>query len=129
MRGQRGKKLGMTDVYGNIVLNFRARLATFFDPLGRMGGLVFLMGPDVHQRYRAVARQVIGPRILDVGSWGRSFFGLIWKECVSLDARRRPGLDVVASATHLPFRPGSFDTVVCVDMIEHIPREERRMAL
>ncbi len=119
----------MESSYENAISRFRTFLAEFVDPLGSMGGLLFLMGPDVHQRYRAVAKQIIGPKVLDVGSWGRSFFGLIWKDCVSLDARKRPGLDVIASATHLPFRSDSFDTVVCVDMIEHIPSERRRIAL
>jgi hypothetical protein len=40
-----------------------------------------------------------------------------------------PGVDIVASATHLPFRSDSFDCVISVDTIEHIPQSNRGDAL
>jgi len=76
--------------------------------------------------------------VLDVGS-GHSIFPCILKEmgvlCVVLDVdeecvkwqRRRLGVEgVVASATHLPFRPGSLDAVTAISTVEHIPGGDER---
>ncbi len=70
-----------------------------------------------------------GKNPLDVGSSGKSFLSLIVSECISLDMRRVPGLDVIASAAHLPFRFDSIDCVVSVDTIEHIPRNHSGTAI
>lgn len=36
---------------------------------------------------------------------------------------------VGASAMHLPFRSDAFDVVVCLDVLEHVPRQDRRAAV
>ena len=71
--------------------------------------------------------------VVDIGS-GRSVFPYLLREmgvsCVVLDVdercvkwqKERSGAEgVVASATHLPFRPGSLDAAMAISTIEHIP--------
>jgi len=48
---------------------------------------------------------------------------------VNLDLDPNCNPDVVASATHLPFRNDVFDLVLFTDVIEHLPRGEERNAL
>lgn len=77
-----------------------------------------------------------GDKILDVGS---GEFGLatylndsfdITGTDVDFGKRRERKLKVVeASADKLPFKDNSFDGVVCVDMLEHLPSPLRRKAV
>ncbi len=109
---------------------YRAAVSKVFAPFQNPSGLFFLAGVDSHHRYQIVANRIVGETLLDIGAGGKSFFQLGWNGCVSLELHKLPGIDVVASATHLPFRNDSFDCVVCVDVIEHVPRGTRRdMAL
>jgi SAM-dependent methyltransferase len=59
-------------------------------------------------------------RILDLGSGGRR----LREGAISLDISYREDVDVVADATVLPFRDGSFDLIVCTAVLEHIKRPE-----
>ena len=72
---------------------------------------------------------IVGPLVLDVGAGGRSRLCRILKKVISLDVRAISGVDIVASAWALPFRNNAFDVVVCVDTLEHIPREFRKRVL
>ena len=72
--------------------------------------------------------------VLDVGSRGRGI-GLLFKgRFVGLDpgfagTRHRQMIPVAGSVLHLPFRNGSFDVVVCSDVIEHLPPGDRPAAI
>lgn len=45
-------------------------------------------------------------------------------------ARRYPRLrPICASATSLPLKSGAFDFVICIDTLEHLPKEERTLIL
>ena len=99
------------------------------DPFAEPCGLLIIAAADIHNRFRFVASKIVGKRILDVGSGGKSLFTLRWPDCISVDPVKKAGVDVLASAAHLPFKSGSFDTVVCVDTLEHIPRPLRINAL
>jgi SAM-dependent methyltransferase len=46
---------------------------------------------------------------------------------VGVDMRSGPGVDEVASAADLPYRDGSFDVVVCAEMLEHDPSPWRSL--
>ena len=109
--------------------SYRRAVSRILDPFVEPAGLVLLAEADNHNRFRAVARNIVGNTILDVGSGGKSFFSLRWSNCVSVDLRIVSGVDVVASAAHLPFRSDSFETVVCVDTLEHIPNQNRKGVL
>src|SRR5688572_6567999 len=64
-------------------------------------------------------------QLLDVGCghrpYEKSFFAGAGKYVGTdyLSDRSRP--DVIASALHLPFSAGSFDTVVSTEVLEHVP--------
>ena len=93
-------------------------------------------------RYVPVARlvrQLRPDRILEVGSgWqgmgpyvARSYVGC--DPCLSPQGRprsdTRPMAPVAGSACDLPFRDDSFDLVVCLDVLEHIPAPLRPQAV
>ncbi|HHT9119331.1 MAG TPA: class I SAM-dependent methyltransferase [Candidatus Hypogeohydataceae bacterium YC41] len=76
-------------------------------------------------------------RVLDAGcgtgssmAWAKHFLGSrivvgtdIAKEALEL-CRSRPGLHVVqASVLQLPFRSGSFDLIICQDVLQHLPTD------
>ena len=67
-----------------------------------------------------VARQKLGGRTLDVG--GLNVNGTVrdlFADFRALDMRPGPGVDVVAPSQAMPFEDGTFDTVVCLEMLEH----------
>ena len=79
-----------------------------------------------------------GSRLLDLGCGkGRLVraLGALGAEVVGTDptwamlkpARLAGGSYVQSSATGLPFREGSFDGVICVEVIEHIPDVDRAL--
>jgi len=111
-------------------LSFYRRItARLLNPFSSLTGLLLLIEVDRHQRYIEVAKEIVGSKICDIGAGGKSFFSLKWRDCVSVDIHKSLGVDIVASGTHLPFRFNSFDCVVCVDTIEHIPKTYRPLAL
>jgi len=99
------------------------------NPFSLVAGLLLLRPVDYHLRYAEVSRSILGKRILDVGAGGRSVLAGKFDECISLDVNNLPGIDVIASATQLPFRDNAFDTVTCIDTLEHIPGKGRHMTL
>ena len=77
-------------------------------------------------------------RILDVGSGSAGLAHFLEKEVVGVDVQfsipefvrlRPPLLPVQASATMLPFRDRSFEAVVSMDLLEHLPKEDRPRAI
>ncbi len=109
--------------------NYRIRIAKWLRPLGQISGVFLLVGVDAYRRYSVVAGEIVGRSVLDVGAGGKSFLSTSRGSCVSVDLRRVPGLDILASATHLPLRSNSIDCVVSVDTIEHIARPYRDTAI
>lgn len=76
-------------------------------------------------------RHLVGGRLLDAGCGNRPY--AIWyeplvDEAVSLDAAVGDGVSVVGFADHLPFKDGSFDTVLCTEVLEHVTDAERAAA-
>jgi SAM-dependent methyltransferase len=67
--------------------------------------------------------------MLDVGCGRqpyRDLFALAVSSCVGLDRRGDP--DVKGDAQALPFREGSFDTILCSQALEHLPEPGRALA-
>jgi dolichol-phosphate mannosyltransferase len=84
-------------------------------------------------RYQAVTRLASGyRRVLDVGCGSSRIIGAI-PGMVGLDiqlhklryARRYGNMLVHGSIFELPFADGSFDCVICSEVIEHIPAQEK----
>lgn len=76
------------------------------------------------RRFRQVACRLNSP-VLDVGAGAQPFrawmpTGRIWTIDMNPDARP----DIVASALHSPFRDHSFQSVICTEVLEHVPEPE-----
>jgi SAM-dependent methyltransferase len=77
-----------------------------------------------------VAReQLAGAVTLEVGSYdvngsARPFFH---GRYIGLDMRNGPGVDVLGVADALPFKAGTFEVVVCTEVLEHDRRPWRTM--
>lgn len=72
----------------------------------------------------AELRPYIRGRTLDVGAGTGKYASLIREtatEYLATDVTQGPKIDVVASAEKLPFPDASFDTVVCTQVMEHLP--------
>lgn len=103
--------------------------------------------PDWAMRYVPIARRLSSfskhnrktpPRVLEVGAnacgLARFYSGPVIGVNCSMDEvsslRALPDARfVVADAAHLPFLPETFDAVICVDTLEHIPAPQRHAAL
>lgn len=74
---------------------------------------------------RAIARYELRDRsTLEVGSYdvNGSVRGLFSGDYLGVDVREGPGVDVEASAEHLPFEDRSYHTVISTEMLEHCER-------
>ncbi|HLE54170.1 MAG TPA: methyltransferase domain-containing protein [Thermoplasmata archaeon] len=89
------------------------------------------LDPDVPLRYRPILERLPREgRILEIGRGEVGLAHLRGGPMVTCDivtpAARAPGEDFVrATGTRLPFRDHSFDWVVAVDVLEHLPRPLR----
>lgn len=98
---------------------------------------------DIYHRYSAIdeamRKDITGKtkRLLEVGSagcgYGRYFKPGKW-ELTSIDIQKIPELErrryphinfIQYEGKKLPFKDKSFDTVICVDTLEHIPYNQR----
>lgn len=75
------------------------------------------MTPDV---LRYVKAANLSGKVLDIGAYDvngcvRSFF----TDYLGVDMRTGPNVDQVVNAHALPFADGSFDHVLCLEMLEH----------
>ena len=98
----------------------------------------FRWHPEVALRYIPVVRQIrsLGETVsvLDVGSGGMGIAPYLGRRVVGIDPLFNPPFHpylkrVVGSILSLPFQPSSFDAVVCVDMLEHIGKSQRKIAI
>ena len=69
-------------------------------------------------------------RVLDIGAGDRDCLDVVGDTSlfVTMDINPRDHPTVVADAHHLPFRSGSFDSVIARALIEHVERPERVVA-
>jgi hypothetical protein len=94
---------------------------------------------DLVFRYYPIVRHIRksgidNPKILEVGSGKTGITPFLKKPVFSVDLyfsseTNRLVKPIIASAMELPFQDGAFDFVICVDMLEHIPAEERKNAI
>lgn len=68
-------------------------------------------------------------RIIEIGAGPSSPIKNYFKHAILLDLAPAPGVDVVADATHLPFRGKAFDVAIAIDLIEHVSPNKRETVL
>jgi SAM-dependent methyltransferase len=78
----------------------------------------------------AEARHGNGLRVLDVGCGVKPYFPFFARlgEYVGVDAVDNPAADVRASVESLPLPDGSFDLVLCLQVLEHVERPAQAVA-
>jgi SAM-dependent methyltransferase len=91
--------------------------------------LAIAFTPTAFWRYLNVKKCLKNGLILDVGAGGKSLLAYFGFNCISIDIKKACGVDIVASATALPFKNHAIDQVICVDVLEHIPSCARAIAL
>lgn len=108
--------------------------------IARLTGLVFFYRwhPEVALRYLPIVDQIRKMKgninILDIGSGGLGITPYLKREVTGVDLEFLPPLHrslkkVKASAMKLPFKNNSFDIVLSVDMLEHLNRNDRQLAI
>src|SRR5215831_321858 len=75
------------------------------------------LGGDVAFLFQLLADDgVASPRVIDVGSGGRR----VTPNCVGLDLRHAPGVDLQGDAAALPIRSCACDAVVATDVLMYV---------
>jgi len=77
----------------------------------------------VDRQIEKASRRLRGT-VLDLGS-AESPYAPIMGRRVSVDIRPFPGVNVLADVNNLPFRDSSVSSVLCTELLEHVPRPER----
>ena len=96
----------------------------------RRSTLSLLPGAAVGHWLAANAERVHG-RLLDVGAGNqpfRNWYSERTTQVVAVDIAPAPGLSVLALANPLPFQDGTFDTVFCTSVLEHVENAEGAVA-
>lgn len=110
--------------------DFLARLLSF--------GIFYRWHPEVALRYLPIVDELKGLdkniKILEVGSAGLGIAPYLKREVTGVDVEFRAPFHpllkrIKASATKLPFKDSSFDIVLSMDMLEHLPKKEREEAI
>ena len=86
-----------------------------------------VMAPDTRSRHRIVSRLAGDPAtLLDVGGVAGEL-ALFMPGTSIVTANVEEGADVVFDGITLPFEDGSFEAAVSLDVLEHVPRDQREI--
>ena len=83
-----------------------------------------LLSFDVFERHKTVAKSINpGETILDVGGGVDALNKFIKNKVVVSNLQSG---DILADGRNLPFKDNSFDIVTSIDVIEHVPKKDRK---
>ncbi len=93
--------------------------------------------PEVAIRYLPIVSEILKndyQTILEVGSGGLGITPYLGREVTGLDRHFDPPIHPlvktkIGSALKIPFEDKSFDVVISVDMLEHLPSTQRKKAI
>ena len=98
--------------------------------------MIELQGVDRRERYAKTINIISNSdqknestHVLDVGAGRASPLKCTKSHVISLDAKVKSGIDIVASIACLPFRSQVFDWVTAIDVLEHLKHDEREKAV
>jgi SAM-dependent methyltransferase len=73
---------------------------------------------------RFLARHAASGRTLDIGA-STSPYSHLFPHRIALDVRNAPGVQVIGDAQRLGIRSSCMDTVLCTEVLEHLPDPQR----
>ncbi len=97
----------------------------------------WFLPPDIHERQRFISGLIPpGEKILDVGgeqhvleerTQARDFYTLnVDSQATKIHNHHQKGAkDLVYDGQNIPFPDNEFDTILCIDVLEHVPRKQR----
>lgn len=99
----------------NALKNFFKRWPSFYEPMSLFVAPIVETGLTAKKFFRRFGP---GLRLLNVGSGPTR----LHPDVINVDLFPFRHVDVLADATHLPFRDGTFDAVCSDQLLEHVPR-------
>lgn len=94
------------------------------DVLIRLAGFKYFLPPDVYERHKFIGSFItLGETVLDVGG-SLSKLGEFCQTVPTTVDVKEP-TDIIYDGKRIPVAAKSFDVVTAVDVLEHIPKEQR----
>lgn len=99
---------------------------------------IYRWHPKIALRYLPVVEEIkklgSGAQILEIGSAGLGIAPYLRQQVIGLDIEFSPPfhpllVPVSGTGTTIPFAPNSFDAVISIDMLEHIPKIDREKVI
>lgn len=85
----------------------------------------FLLGLDTYERHKFVSRLIDQDEVIILDMGGEPKFLELFLPGKETTVANLDRGDVVCDGKNTPFADGAFDVVTCLDVLEHVPKEDR----